>query len=91
LSNYNLELEFAEDRASKIAFPSVARIYIHTSTRNDATGLQYISLDCMTEKELDSEVDRLIAELEMIRNEGRKKFAEDDKRRRERHAEPLSS
>ena len=86
MSNYNLELEFARDDSKPTPLPSVARIYIRTSTSNTATGLQYISPDCLTEGELNYAIDALIQELEAIRKKARRKFAADDKYRAERVA-----
>lgn len=86
MSNYNLDLEFTEDDSRPTPLPSVARIYIRTSVENSATQRRYISLDCLTEGELNHAIDELIQELEAIRKKGRRKFADDDQRRAERVA-----
>jgi hypothetical protein len=75
LKNYSFELNFTDDRDSKLPVPPVARVYVQISTKNDGDSHSYISHDCMTSAELDNEIDRLKSELETIRTQGRTKFA----------------
>lgn len=75
MSNYNLELNFRDDGDSKMPFPPVAQIYVQISTQKTGEDRRYISCDCMSAGELDSEVNRLIRELENIRVKGHKRFA----------------
>jgi len=52
MSNLNLELDFVDDRKSKLPHPSRPHVQVKLSAGNG-----YISQTCMTVSEFDSEID----------------------------------
>jgi hypothetical protein len=76
MSNVNLELNFADDRQSKLPHASRAHVQVKFST-----GDGYITQTCMTISEFDGEIERLIKELKNIQSRGHAKFAAEQGRR----------
>lgn len=73
MENRSLALNFIEDAGAPALFPPSARVYARLCPSEET--LHYVTKDCMTAQELDLEVNRLIAELEEVRRQGRSKFA----------------
>jgi hypothetical protein len=72
---HTFELEFIDDGQTK--FPIGARAVVRVKMLSGWGGAppRDITADCATAKELDEQIDRLIAELEQIRKEGHRKFS----------------
>jgi hypothetical protein len=75
MSNLNLELDFVDDRKSKLPHPSRPHVQVKLSTGNG-----YISQTCMTVSEFDGEIDRLIKKLKSIQSGGHARVAAEYKR-----------
>lgn len=73
MSNYNLELDFVDDRDIWAPSP-MAQIFVQRSCGNERNSLEYITPDCATKSEFNYEIDRLKNELENIRTRGNARF-----------------
>lgn len=75
---YSLELDFVDRGEPSRPSKAIARIFIKCcGGREDeaSKGLSYITQDCVSLQEFNSEIDRLQKELEELRNKAKKKFA----------------
>lgn len=75
MSTFNLELLFFDE--GFMGEPT-ANVHVKSSTGQQFGGIQYdrlISCDCLSPSEFNSEIDRLHAELEKVRQDGKKNFA----------------
>ena len=75
-----LDLYFCKQDGDALSYPSFGHIYVKaygSSPRGQSGRSDYVLLtpECMTQAELDEQIDRLIRELEQIRTLGKKKFA----------------
>lgn len=68
--------------------PTMQHAYILLKTyTSNKTGKIFITHECMSVRELESEIDRLIEELEEIRETARRKFAAANRRNQSRTGE----
>lgn len=70
---YSLDLLFRIPTENDLPGPSIANIYIKTHTI-DKNGHIFITPDCVSQKEIEEQIDRLKEELDTIRKEVHKKF-----------------
>ena len=70
--SYSLDLDVLKSTVGDVPAPSV-RVYVK-AYGSDESGLIYITPECVSIPELDSEIDRLKEELEEIRKRGRREF-----------------
>jgi 23S rRNA-/tRNA-specific pseudouridylate synthase len=77
VTNYNLELEFSDGINVTLPESPTARVrvYVQCLGSNVAGSHRYVTKDCVSDKEFDREIDRLIQELERIRRKGHAKFS----------------
>ena len=72
---YSLDLMFLKSRQHN----PIAKIHLKTYTQGGYKGVNpdliFITPECMTTGEFDAQIDRLHAELETIRKNGRRKFS----------------
>ncbi len=88
-STYSLDLEFLSPYPLKKrghAGHAIARVVIKCFSGTE-DGPLLITPDCVTLRELEDQMDRLMAELEEIRKAAKKNFALHDKREKEWRAE----
>lgn len=71
---YRLDFLFISPKKGDVPFSPFAQIYIESHAK-DQQGHILLSADCMTKKEVDVQVDRLIKQLENIRKKAKKKFS----------------
>lgn len=76
---YSLDLDFVVNGDRTVPHP-VAAIYASGFTRRDPEGPPFLTPDCSSFDELDSEIDRLKRELEEIRKKARSMFPAEAKR-----------
>ena len=68
---YSLDLLFKSCRQG----PPSAHIYVKTHTRKDGSKLMLITPECVSYRECDHEISRLIKELQELRERAKKKFS----------------
>jgi hypothetical protein len=73
LKTYSLDLNFIDDRKSKLPRRPIAEIYVKTYTAR-ADGVQVITPECVTIEELEYQIERLKKELTSIATRARTKF-----------------
>lgn len=76
---YSLDLNFIDDRKSKLPHPPIAEIFVKTHTARE-DGLPIITPECVTIEEFEYQIERLQKELEALRTKARKKFALESRR-----------
>ncbi len=77
MTTYSLELQCISGkpkRAGDIPHPPIADIYLKTFT-SDKEGRHFITPQCMSEIEIDEQIDRLIDELEQLRRKAKRCIA----------------
>ena len=72
---YSFELEFINGHSAEIELGPMASVRVKMLSGRGGGPARSITADCATARELDEQIDRLIAELEQIRQEGHRKFA----------------
>ena len=72
---YKLDLDFTKPKKTNLPGPSRAAIYVKTCTKNDRGRIFITPEDCISMKELDYCIKRLIGDLEDIRKKAKQKFS----------------
>jgi len=70
---YSLDLDFVKPKKTDLPGPPRAHISVKSHTR-DESGLIFITPECVTFEELDSQINRLQQELENIRKQAKEEF-----------------
>jgi hypothetical protein len=70
---YSLDLDVLKSREGDIPAPCL-RVYVKAYS-SDERGLIYITPECASIQEVESEIERLKKELEVIRNRARREFS----------------
>jgi hypothetical protein len=76
MNTFRIDLDFSTGEPTS----QVARIYVKRSFPADGGLPTYLSADCASASELDVAVERLKAELDEIRKQGRKRFADEHRK-----------
>ena len=71
---YELDFLIFSPKEGDIPFTPFGQIYVKSHAK-DKQGHILLSANCMTKKEVDEQVDRLIKQLENIRKKAKKKFS----------------
>jgi len=69
-----LAMEFVTEEELQMPIPPIARIYVQTFAQPAGSSHRYLSSECITPEQWDWEINRLKAELEILRSEGRARF-----------------
>lgn len=70
---YSLDFLFFSQKESDFPFTPFGQIYVKSHAK-DSLGHIILSSNCMTKREVDEQVDRLIKQLEGIRKKAKRKF-----------------
>jgi hypothetical protein len=76
---YSLRLRFLRGKAGELGHWPICHIVVRTYSRSAEDPSPTITPECVSMLEVETQVNRLIAELEAIRKEARRRFAEFDK------------
>lgn len=71
--SYSLDLLFLKPLKEKFSGTPLAKIYVKTHTK-DKKGYILVTPDCVSLREVEAEVDRLITELKDIRKKAKQNF-----------------
>jgi len=70
---YSLDLTVLNPQQKTFTDPTIAQIYVKTYSK-DKKGTIYIGTRCVTLSEIEAQCERLVKEIERIRNKARRQF-----------------